>query len=118
MNRKMSSELVVMHVDKKKRVCEVLKQRRKRSGNCAFANDSIRHDLDRTGLWRRKEFRPRLEELEPRHMLAVSWDGGGDGTSWRDAANWSGNVLPTSADDVVIDVPGEISVVHNTDVDT
>ncbi|YCM46201.1 CARDB domain-containing protein [Verrucomicrobiaceae bacterium 227] len=34
----------------------------------------------------------------------VNWDGGGDGTSWTDAANWVGDVLPADGDDVVIDV--------------
>ncbi len=38
-------------------------------------------------------------------MLAiVTWDGGGDGRSWGDAANWSGNALPTQNDDVTIDL--------------
>jgi|GEM_PF-268111 len=37
---------------------------------------------------------------------AVSWDGGGDGVSWNDADNWSADVLPGAADDVVIDVAG------------
>jgi subtilisin-like proprotein convertase family protein len=35
-----------------------------------------------------------------------TWDGGGDGTQWTDPLNWSGDVLPSAADDVVIDVPG------------
>jgi subtilisin-like proprotein convertase family protein len=34
------------------------------------------------------------------------WDAGGDGANWTDALNWSNNVLPSSSDDVVIDVPG------------
>ncbi|NTU49952.1 MAG: T9SS type A sorting domain-containing protein [Desulfobulbaceae bacterium] len=33
---------------------------------------------------------------------AVSWDAGGDGVNWSSANNWSGNALPTSADDVTI----------------
>jgi Planctomycete extracellular. len=46
-----------------------------------------------------------FEPLEERQMLAiVAWDGGGDGKSWGDAANWSGNALPTKDDDVVIDL--------------
>ncbi len=48
----------------------------------------------------------RLEKLEPRCLLAiVSWDGGGDGTSWNDPLNWSTDSLPTSADDVTIQLP-------------
>src|SRR6266853_2007849 len=35
---------------------------------------------------------------------SVSWTGGGDGTSWSDANNWSGSVLPSSGDDVTIGV--------------
>jgi hypothetical protein len=33
----------------------------------------------------------------------VSWTGGGDGTSWNDAANWSPQTVPGAGDDVVID---------------
>ena len=38
------------------------------------------------------------------HLLsgAISWDGGGDSVSWRDAKNWSGDVLPGVNDDVTI----------------
>ncbi len=54
--------------------------------------------------------RLRLEPLEERLLLAVvTWDGGGDGVSWFDPANWDANgvdQLPTSTDDVTIDVPG------------
>lgn len=38
----------------------------------------------------------------------VSWDGGGDGTSWHDPLNWSGDALPTAADAVVISLPGAV----------
>lgn len=49
--------------------------------------------------------RPALEMLEDRRMLAiVAWDGGGDGTSWDQAINWDGDVLPGIDDDVLIDV--------------
>ncbi|GGI56411.1 T9SS type A sorting domain-containing protein [Winogradskyella haliclonae] len=30
----------------------------------------------------------------------VTWDGGGDGTSWTDPLNWDTDALPTAADDV------------------
>lgn len=52
-----------------------------------------------------------VEVLEARKLLAaVSWDGGGDGSQWLDPLNWSTNSLPTSADDVTIDVAGMITV--------
>src|SRR5262245_60904757 len=44
----------------------------------------------------------------------VSWDGGGGNNSWHTAANWSGNVVPGLNDDVVVDVPGDITVVFST----
>ena len=40
----------------------------------------------------------------------ITWDGGGDGTSWTNRFNWSGDTLPGSADDVVIDVTGDLTV--------
>jgi hypothetical protein len=45
----------------------------------------------------------------------VRWDGGGDGTSWHDPFNWEGDILPLPTSDVVIDVPGEVTVVHSRD---
>ncbi len=48
-----------------------------------------------------------LEGLEARVVLAaVSWDGGGGNGLWSNALNWSGDALPTQADDVTIEVPG------------
>src|SRR5262245_37265074 len=44
----------------------------------------------------------------------VSWDGGGGNNSWHTAANWSGNAVPGLNDDVIIDVPGDITVVYST----
>ena len=53
-------------------------------------------------------FRPALEMLEDRRLLAIiAWDGGGDGTSWNQAANWDGDVLPGADDDVIIDLPDQ-----------
>src|SRR5262245_52122159 len=37
---------------------------------------------------------------------AVVWDGGGDGTNWNQALNWSGDIVPAATNDVVIDVAG------------
>lgn len=50
---------------------------------------------------------------EPAETDTITWDGGGDGTSWHDANNWSGDVVPGAADDVLIDVPGNITVTHS-----
>lgn len=54
---------------------------------------------------------PSAHPLEPRRMLAaVSWDGGVGTSEWTDAANWSGDGLPTAADDVTIDLPAAVTV--------
>ena len=48
-----------------------------------------------------------VERLEPRSLLAAAvWDGGpsGMGTSWHDAVNWVGDVLPVDGDDVSINL--------------
>ncbi len=55
------------------------------------------------------------EPLEARNAPAtISWDGGGDGTSWNSANNWSGNTVPGSLDDVTIDFAGVTSVMINS----
>ena len=41
----------------------------------------------------------------------VSWDGGGDGTSWSDPLNWSGDALPGPDDTAVLNVGAEPAVV-------
>ena len=49
--------------------------------------------------------------LEPRHLLAtITWDGGGDGTTWEDPLNWVGDALPGSADDAVLGIPANPSI--------
>lgn len=40
----------------------------------------------------------------------VTWSGAGGDESWSNPTNWNGGVLPTSEDDVVIDVPGNTTV--------
>ena len=51
----------------------------------------------------RKSKRLLTERLEERCLLAtLEWDAGGDGTSWHDALNWSGDAVPTPLDDVII----------------
>jgi len=41
----------------------------------------------------------------------VNWTGADDGTSWNQPLNWDTGALPGSGDDVVIDVPGDVTVV-------
>lgn len=51
------------------------------------------------------------EQLEPRILLAaITWDGGGDGSSWSDPANWSGDRLPRPRDVVVIGADASINI--------
>ncbi|HXG10201.1 MAG TPA: cohesin domain-containing protein [Gemmataceae bacterium] len=51
----------------------------------------------------RPPYRPTFDRLEDRLAPAViNWDGGGDGTTWTQAANWAGDVLPGASDDAVI----------------
>ena len=46
---------------------------------------------------------PRPELLETRVVLStITWDGGAGTFNWGDAANWSGDALPISTDDVSI----------------
>ncbi len=48
-------------------------------------------------------------------MLAmVNWTGAGDGTSWHDPNNWSGQAVPGQSDDVVINAGSSttINIVH------
>jgi hypothetical protein len=59
--------------------------------------------------------RHRVEVLESRRLLtAITWDGGGDQTSWNDAANWSDDAVPTAEDDVTIGLG--VNDVHIEDV--
>ncbi|HLN27482.1 MAG TPA: DUF4214 domain-containing protein [Gemmataceae bacterium] len=47
-----------------------------------------------------------LEELENRVVPAqILWNGNGNDLSWVDAKNWNTGTVPTSADDVTINVP-------------
>src|SRR5438445_13017753 len=59
-----------------------------------------------------------VEQLEERALLSVvNWinPAGGD---WATAANWSTGALPGVGDDVVIDVPKNITVTHSSGTDT
>src|SRR5262249_36506902 len=59
-----------------------------------------------------RNVRPAIEALERIIVLSTSWTGAGDGTSWSDPKNWSTGKEPGQNDDVVIDVPGNITVVY------
>jgi hypothetical protein len=51
-----------------------------------------------------RTFRPRLEALEDRLAPAVYWrPGAGSDLKWSTPANWSGDSVPTSSTDVVLD---------------
>jgi hypothetical protein len=47
-------------------------------------------------------------------MALSSWDGGGDGYSWKDAANWVGDVVPTSNDTVMLANGNSIQLIDTT----
>jgi hypothetical protein len=73
--------------------------------------------------WARKQahassYRPQIELLEDRVVLStIRWINSANG-NWEDASNWSGGVVPGSGDDVIIDVPGKITVRHGTGNDS
>ncbi len=48
----------------------------------------------------------------------VTWDGDGDGVSWSDADNWSGDTLPGPTDNVLLPDFGEIYFVDFRDTST
>ncbi|MGB7324683.1 MAG: hypothetical protein WBD31_07415, partial [Rubripirellula sp.] len=50
------------------------------------------------------------------NSVAMTWDGGGDGVNWSDAANWFGDVLPGAADHVFLDVAGIPTIVSSGNV--
>ncbi len=43
--------------------------------------------------------------------LSVLWDGWGDGVSWSDPLNWSGDALPGAGDDVIINIADDPTVI-------
>lgn len=43
-------------------------------------------------------------------MFVKRWDGGGNGTTWGDAANWSDDVKPTADDKVVIPINTNVTI--------
>ncbi len=44
-----------------------------------------------------------LLSATPARAALIRWDGGGGTTAWTNALNWSTDVVPTAADDVVLD---------------
>ncbi len=63
-------------------------------------------------------FRPAVENLEGRLVLStVRWanPAGGD---WADSANWDTGAVPGPDDDVVINMPGNVTITHATGDDT
>src|SRR5262249_53676228 len=66
---------------------------------------------------KRHAFRPRVEALEDRLLLAARlWDGGGATNLWTDRFNWQGDLAPTAGDDLVFG-PGAdpTSLTNNND---
>ena len=51
-------------------------------------------------------------------MPTVAWTGGAGTSSWGDAANWNSDAVPASFDQVVIDVPGPLTINHSAGNDT
>jgi hypothetical protein len=84
---------------------------------------SLRNQQRQTAAHRRTAERrarkPRFEPLEGRIMLtAVHWVGGATGL-WDHAANWSNNLVPTSADDVTINSPASATItIQSGDVES
>jgi hypothetical protein len=70
---------------------------------CVIALNRPRAGLTRKR--RRTRVRPSLEWLEDRLApAAVSWTGNAGDLNWGTAGNWSNNAVPTSADDVTINI--------------
>jgi hypothetical protein len=50
-------------------------------------------------------------------LSTITWNNPGSG-DWETASNWSGGIVPGPDDDVIIDVPGNITVTHETGSDS
>lgn len=57
-------------------------------------------------LWLATAFLPLLAAFTCTRAATVTWDAGGDGSSWHDPVNWSGDTLPGASDDVAITAAG------------
>ena len=63
-------------------------------------------------------YRPQLELFEERVVLStIQWINPASG-NWEDPSNWSSGTVPGPGDDVIINVPGDITVTHDTGNDT
>jgi len=51
-------------------------------------------------------------------IITVNWDGGGDGMTWADALNWEGDQLPVNGNAVVINDPGNPTVIYDGSLGT
>src|SRR5579863_3636888 len=61
----------------------------------------------------RRPIRYCVEAMEPRLLLStVTWIGDTAGL-WNDASNWSSAAVPQTADDVVIDQPGNAEIMFS-----
>jgi hypothetical protein len=61
--------------------------------------------------------RPRLEGLEERTLPATVFWANAAGGDWSAPGNWSTGALPGAGDDVVLDVPGNVTVTHSFGTD-
>lgn len=54
----------------------------------------------------------------PGHGQIISWSGAGDGSSWNDAANWSGRAVPEAGQDVLLtsDTGGVVVITNDVAV--
>jgi hypothetical protein len=57
-----------------------------------------------------------LAGLATARAASVTWDGGGGDFSWQNRTNWSGDALPTAADDAVINVAGNDTIITSSNV--
>src|SRR5262249_46207128 len=48
------------------------------------------------------------------NAIARTWDGGAGNFLWSSPANWNPDGVPQASDDVIIDVPEEITVVYGS----
>ncbi len=78
-----------------------------------MAHSFFRKLLRRTTSHSAVPFRPRVEGLEERWVLAtVHWINPAGGF-WADAAGWSTGAVPGPDDDVVLDAPSNPAVIHS-----
>ncbi len=72
---------------------------------------SRRRETARARRSSRGAVRLALDFLESRTLLSnVTWTGAADGKSWTVAGNWSDDALPTSSDDVTINLGGNPTI--------